>query len=88
VRSPQLVAQVAVDAERDPTRDHGDPRVDEPTGPVQTQEREVEGPDEQSRVNLVDLVTRDVPTRGYQPLSGSEFDVLSSSTDVELELEI
>jgi hypothetical protein len=38
---PQLVAEVAVDAERDPTRDHGDLRVDDSTRPAQIEVREV-----------------------------------------------
>jgi hypothetical protein len=85
VRSPQLVAEVAVDAERDPTRDHGDPRVDEPTGPVQIEVREVEGPDERSQENSVELLARDVPANSYRPLSGEELDVLGVDLDVSLE---
>jgi hypothetical protein len=86
VRSPQLVAEVAVDVERDPTRDHGDPRVDKPTGPVQLQVREFESPDERSQENSVELLARDVPANSYRPLSGEELDVLDVGLDVSLEI--
>lgn len=86
MRSPELVAEMAVDAERDPTRDHGDPRVDEPTGPVQLQVREVESLYERNQENSVELLARDVPANSYRPLSGEELDVLDVGLDVSLEI--
>ncbi|MHB8334280.1 MAG: ImmA/IrrE family metallo-endopeptidase, partial [Acidimicrobiales bacterium] len=89
LRLPQLVAEVAVDAERDLTQDHGDPRVDEPTGPVQIEVREVESPDERNQVNSVELSIDDEQVNKYRPLSSDELEVLGATTlgDREVGLE-
>ena len=86
VEPPQLVAEVAVDAERDPTRDHGDPRVDDPTGPVQIQVREV-GSDERSQVSSVELSFDDEQVNKYRPLSSDELEVLDAPTLGDREVE-
>jgi hypothetical protein len=86
VKSPQLVAEVVGDLEHDPTRDYGDPQVDEPTGPVQIEVREVESPDERSQENSVELSFDDEQVNKCRPLSGEELDVLDVGPDVSLEI--
>lgn len=86
VRLPQPVAEVVDDVERGLNRDHGDPRVDDLTGAVQVQAREVEGPEERNQETTVSPSPRDVPASGYRPLSGEELYVLGVGPDVSLEL--
>ena len=86
MRSPQPVAEMFADAERDVTRDNGELRVDEPTGSMRFLVCEDEGLVEQGERNLVDLLACDTSNLGYQPLSAAELDVMGVGPEVCLEI--
>ena len=86
MRSPQPVAEMFADAERDVTRDNGELRVDEPTGSMRILVCEDEGLVEQGQRSPVELLACDTSTRGYEPLSVAELDVMGVGSDVCLEI--